>query len=223
MKKQPYPAQIDSLLRQVRDAGVVISAGAAERLELYCKEMLDWSDRAGLISPHDEPHLVTKHIAASLSPLLILPPEPNQRWIDVGTGGGLPGMVIALCRPDLNITLIDSKHKKTIFLDRIKTLASLDKVTVLEGRVEKLASEGSATSTPPYEVVLMRAVTALDKSLPLIDKITIRGSQLITFKGPTWQEEVTQAQTALTNFNWQLQETEQTPWAKPKLLHLIKS
>ena len=130
-------------------------------------------------------------------------------------------MVVALCRPDLPITLLDSKHWKTIFLDRIRDLVGLKQVTVIEGRVEELNSE-AAGQPVLFDLVLMRAVTSLKKSLPLIETITKSGSRLITFKGPGWAEEATDAQEALRKYSWQLTGAREIPWAQPRLLQLIR-
>lgn len=213
--------QIEKLLGNVSAAGVDVAPGTGERLTLFCHEMADWSDRAGLISPHDMPHLVTKHIAASIGPLLISVPEMGQHWIDVGTGGGLPGMIIAICRPDLSITLIDSKHRKTIFLERIKDLIGLEQVTVIEGRVEEINPPVSGEPVL-FDLVLMRAVTSLKKSLPLIDTITRSGSRLITFKGPGWREEAAAAEKTVQKYGWCITGAEEIPWAQPRLLHLTR-
>ncbi len=108
------------------------------RLEAYCRALLNWSPRAGLVSAKDMPNLVRTHLGASLGPLLIKPPRTGECWIDVGTGGGLPGLVLKLCRPDLDMTLVDSSRKKTIFLERVRELLEVKRLAVIQARAETL-------------------------------------------------------------------------------------
>ncbi|MFH1143188.1 MAG: RsmG family class I SAM-dependent methyltransferase, partial [Candidatus Eisenbacteria bacterium] len=91
-----------------------------------------------LVSRGDRAQLPAKHVAASLGALLVEQPQAGSRWIDVGTGGGFPGMVLKICRPDARITLLDSSEKKTAFLERIGRRLQLPDFEVIRGRVEEL-------------------------------------------------------------------------------------
>ncbi len=257
--KQEWTDQIAELLEQLSHHEVPAAPGASEQLIAYCEAVFSWSDRIGLISPHDKPQFVTKHIAASCGPLLMVKPGGGEKWIDVGTGGGLPGMVIKICRPEIDMTLLDSSQKKTWFLQGFQEEHKIEDLRVLTARVEDLnrdyykyqaAKDLSAKKlekrrggnrnhksysadrrrqtpvTVPkeevFDVVLMRAVSSINKSIPLIDTVTKPGSHLITFKGPRWQEELSEGEQTLAQKGWSLVEAKQIPFAQPKLLKLIK-
>lgn len=211
--------EIEKLLRVVHAHGIEVEPDSAERLLFYCDTLREWNARAGLVSPHDLPHLIQKHVALSLAPLLIVRPEVTSHWIDVGTGGGLPGVVIKLCRPDLGMTLLDSSRKKTIFLEhlqeQLRARFAVSNLQVLERRVEALQSDD-------YDVILMRAVGALKKTLPLLDGIVHPGVRLITFKGERLAEELSEAEDAMRAMRWSVESRHEIPWGKSKLVSLVR-
>ncbi len=233
-----WRAKLDSVLQRISAHGVMLEKDSCARLEIYCQAVFDWSERAGLVSPGDLRDLVEKHVAPSLGPLLAVPVVSGEDWIDVGSGAGLPGLVIKLCRPEIRMTLIDSSRKKTIFLDSLKQKFQLHGLSIIEGRVESMPRSGAgpcatgqaehlmANSAPsiepwgPHRVILMRAVASLEKSLSLVDALATDRTRLVTFKGPGWRSEVESSRELMERLGWVLVETLQIPWAKPKLLLL---
>ncbi|WP_236551826.1 16S rRNA (guanine(527)-N(7))-methyltransferase RsmG [Aeromicrobium sp. 9AM] len=141
----------------------------------------------GLIGPREVPRLWDRHIMNSA---VVAPRVPQGASVaDIGTGAGLPGLVWAIARPDLHVTLVEPLLRRTRFLDEAVANLGLDNVTVLRARAEEVDET--------YEVVTARAVAALDKlgrwCLPLVTK----GGVLLALKGRTAQEEVTAATATL--------------------------
>lgn len=139
----------------------------------------------GLIGPREVPRLWDRHI---LNSAVVLPRVPQGATVaDVGTGAGLPGLVWAIARPDLTVTLIEPLLRRTTFLDEAVAKLGLDNVTVLRARAEDVKAT--------YDVVTARAVAPLDKlgrwCLPLVRK----GGVLLALKGRMAEQEV-QASTA---------------------------
>ncbi len=135
----------------------------------------------GLIGPREVPRLWDRHI---LNSAVVLPRVPQGAAVaDVGTGAGLPGLVWAIGRPDLKVTLIEPLLRRTTFLDEAVAALGLDNVTVLRARAEDV--------TQTFDVVTARAVAPLDKlgrwCLPLVRK----GGVLLALKGRTAGQEVT--------------------------------
>ncbi|MCK4414235.1 MAG: 16S rRNA (guanine(527)-N(7))-methyltransferase RsmG [Candidatus Eisenbacteria sp.] len=206
-------------MARARGDGVVCDAAAPERLDLYCGEVEQWAGPADLISIKDLPNLVTTHIAASLGVLWAERPKPPERWIDVGTGGGLPGMIVKVCCPEISMDLLDSSEKKILFLERVGRRLGLQEFRVLHQRVEQLAAaEGQCT----YDVILMRAVTSLAKALRLIDSLSASGARFMTFKGSRWESEVGEARHVSQELGWEFVDALQIPWARPRLLRMRK-
>lgn len=134
----------------------------------------------GLIGPREVPRLWDRHI---LNSAVVLPRVPQGATVaDVGTGAGLPGLVWAIGRPDLKVTLIEPLLRRTTFLDEAVVKLGLDNVTVLRARAEDVKES--------YDVVTARAVAPLDKlgrwCLPLVRK----GGVLLALKGRTAEDEV---------------------------------
>jgi 16S rRNA (guanine527-N7)-methyltransferase len=141
----------------------------------------------GLIGPREVPRIWDRHIMNSA---VVVPRVPAGASVaDVGTGAGLPGLVWAIARPDISVTLVEPLLRRTRFLDEVVADVGLDNVTVLRARAEEVRDT--------YDVVTARAVAALDKlgrwCLPLVKKDGV----LLALKGRTAQEEVASATATL--------------------------
>jgi 16S rRNA (guanine527-N7)-methyltransferase len=139
----------------------------------------------GLIGPREVPRIWDRHVMNSA---VIVPRVPSGSTVaDIGSGAGLPGVVWAIARPDLRVTLVEPLLRRTIFLEETVAALGLDNVEVLRGRAEEVRST--------YDVVTARAVAGLDKlgrwCMPLVRK----GGVLLAMKGQSAADEV-QAATA---------------------------
>ena len=138
--------------------------------------------------------LEERHIAESAGLAALLPTEPpGPRLLDVGSGGGFPGIVIAILRPDIQVTLLDARSKKTEFLEGIAEELGLD-VTVLRGRAEELVLSEHAGA---YDLVTARAVAPMARLLPWTLPFLRPAGLLYAVKGERWQEELDGAQVVL--------------------------
>lgn len=153
--------------------------------EGYARLLTEEGVLRGLIGPSEVPRLWTRHIlnCAVLGEAI----DPDVTVFDIGSGAGLPGIPLAIARPDVSITLIEPLLRRTTFLDEVVAELGLDNVTVTRGRAEEktvLAAVGTA------DVVTSRAVAPLARlagwSAPLI-RI---GGQLIALKGRSVTEEI---------------------------------
>lgn len=149
----------------------------------------------GLIGPREVPRLWSRHIlncAVVADPDLGLVPA-SVRVADVGSGAGLPGLVWAITRPDLEIVLIEPLLRRSGFLSAAtERLGLTERVTVLRGRAEDLVRQ---STWRPVDVVTARAVAGLDKLLTWTIPLLTPGGQLVALKGSTANQEVSDAQT----------------------------
>lgn len=135
-------------------------------IELFAK----WNKAYNLSAVRDVNTMVSRHLLDSLA---VLPLIKAKNLIDVGTGGGLPGIPLAICHPDWQLTLLDSNGKKTRFLHQVKTELELDNVTVVNARVE--AYQPSVL----FDGVVSRAFSSLEDM--------VNGCQhLLTAQGRFW-------------------------------------
>lgn len=153
--------------------------------ERYAELLMTAGVERGLIGPRETPRIWDRHIlnSAVLAELI----EPGQRVVDIGSGAGLPGIPMAIARPDLTVTLVEPLLRRATFLSEAVETLGLSNVTVVRGRAEErevLAAAGEA------DVVVSRAVAALDKltrwSIPLL-RI---GGQMMALKGDRAQAEI---------------------------------
>jgi len=149
-----------------------------------------------LVSAAERPHVRTRHLDEAVAVAAVLPCRSGERWMDLGTGGGLPGLVLAACRTDVRWVLVDSTRKKTQHVERFVGELGLDNVLVLTGRAEVLAHAGEHRAR--FDGVVARAVAPLAVLAELARGFIRDGGILAALKGPAWQDEVTAAATALS-------------------------
>lgn len=115
--------------------GVHLEDRVASGLSRYLDLLLFWNRKVNLTAVRDPEAIVTKHFVDSLAVIPHIPPGV-QSLADIGSGPGFPGAVIALARPDLSVSLIESIHKKTAFLEALRREIPLPNVTVHTARAE---------------------------------------------------------------------------------------
>lgn len=159
-------------------------------LEAYLEAVR--SSPHNLVSARALGELETRHLPESLALARLLPPGPGE-LVDVGTGGGFPGFVIACVREDLDVTLVEATAKKARFLE--ETARHLNVATrVLNGRIEELGRGDLAES---FDLATARAVAPLRTLVPWTLPVLRPGGQLFAVKGERWQEEVAEARPVL--------------------------
>jgi 16S rRNA (guanine527-N7)-methyltransferase len=158
---------------------------AAERLPLaerYAEILATDGVQRGLIGPREAPRLWERHIVNCVVVAELIGPEASV--CDIGSGAGLPGVVLAIARPDLEVTLLEPLLRRSTFLDEVTATLGLDNV-----RVERVRAEdwhGSAT----YDVVTARAVAPLDRLLVWSMPLVAPGGALLAMKGAAAMAEI---------------------------------
>ena len=160
-----------------------VSRETHDRLQAYVTLLLQWNRTINLISRKDEPEVWNRHIEDSLALLPLLPPDFSHA-IDLGSGGGLPGLVLCIAtgRP---FTLIESDQRKSAFL-REATRTTQAPATVLAFRIE-------AAKPPTAPLITARALAPLPALLDLAIPLLAPGGVCVFPKGRNVQDELTQA------------------------------
>jgi 16S rRNA (guanine527-N7)-methyltransferase len=151
----------------------------------FTNELARRGEELGLIGPLELPRLWTRHILNSALVALLL--EAGATVGDVGSGAGLPGLVLAIARPDVSMTLIEPMERRCDWLRGEADRLGLQNVTVLRARAEDVADQ------VVLDQVTARAVSALSKLIPLTVPLVRSGGQLILMKGARVDDEVAAA------------------------------
>ncbi|AOV98446.1 16S rRNA (guanine(527)-N(7))-methyltransferase [Edwardsiella hoshinae] len=141
--------QLDTLLAQ---AGISLTDQQKQQLLAYVTLLDKWNKAYNLTSVRDPREMLVRHIMDSI---VVSPHLQGQRFIDVGTGPGLPGIPLAIVRPESHFTLLDSLGKRVRFLRQVQHALQLDNIEPVQSRVESFVAE------PLFDGVISRAFASL--------------------------------------------------------------
>jgi 16S rRNA (guanine527-N7)-methyltransferase len=163
-----------------------VSRETFQRLEIIVSQLIKWQARINLVSPGTMTSIWQRHIADSLQ-LIALAPDA-LRWIDLGSGGGFPGLVVAAAfadKPGFRMSLVESNGKKCAFLRETTRLAELP-VEVLQGRIEDVVSK----LPDRFDIVSARALAPLSVLLELAESLLANGAIGLFPKGQDVDDEL---------------------------------
>ena len=158
----------------IKDAKLDISAQTQPRLLDYLALMQKWNKVHNLTAVRDADEMVILHL---LDSLVVLPFIDAKHLLDVGSGAGLPGIPLAICLPDLQVTVIDSNSKKVSFMRQAKAELGIANLEVLGGRVEEIAS------TKKFEIIISRAFSDLSLFISLTHHLLDAQGKWLAMKG----------------------------------------
>lgn len=157
----------------------------------YANLLVRDGEKLGLIGPQEYPRLWTRHIinSALIAPLL------SGTVGDVGSGAGLPGIPLAIARPELQFTLIEPMERRSDWLTQTIADLGLNNVTVIRARAEEIADQNV------FHIVTARAVAAFSKLIPWTVPLVEYGGELVLLKGKNAEAEVTKAAKLIRKFH----------------------
>lgn len=169
------------MIEQEPAAAEVLFGDRIELARRFTAALAEHGEERGLIGPLELPRIWTRHV---LNCALVAPLLRPGRVGDVGSGAGLPGLVLAIARPDVEFTLIEPMERRVAWLDEQRADLALDNVTVVRARAEEVQLEH------PLDQVTARAVSAFRKLLPLTAPLLRAGGELVLLKGANAQAEI---------------------------------
>jgi len=147
---------------------------SSDELAAYVGLLHKWNQVYNLTAVRDKHMMVSRHLLDSLA---ILPWVSGRRILDVGTGPGLPGVPLALIRPDLHIVLLDSQGKKIRFLQEVKRLLRIDNIEIIQDRVERYQPERG------FDTIVSRAFSDLAQMVKWTEHLIARDGIWLAMKG----------------------------------------
>ena len=170
-----------------------------DRIRQFALDLGTRGEALGLIGPDEARRLWSRHI---LNCALLAPEIPSAgvtggrtSVADVGSGAGLPGLVLAMIRPDIDVTLIEPLERRTRWLDEQVATLALSNVVVFTGLAEEFAPRRS------FDVATARAVKALKGLIPILTPLVVAGGQLALLKGQRIDDEIVEAANVFARHN----------------------
>jgi 16S rRNA (guanine527-N7)-methyltransferase len=186
----------EQLLERIRAGalglGIELQSVQSRRLLDYLQEMVRWGKAYNLTAIRDIENMVPLHLLDSLT---VVPHVHGPRVLDLGTGAGLPGIPVAVLRPDYQVWLMDSSAKKCRFLRHVAGRLGLDNVQVVQSRAENYRPDHG------FDTVVSRAVGTLGLLMDLSAHLTAPGGRLLAMKG-----QYPEAELAEQDDRWKVEE-----------------
>lgn len=173
----------------VKKLSISLEEAQIEKLLHYMALLLRWNQVYNLTAVKEEKAAVVLHFLDSLAAAVFT--KKHRRLLDVGSGAGFPGMVIAILYPDMAVSLIDAVGKKTAFLTQVRSELQLNNVTVYTGRVETFFSEEK------FDAVISRAFSDLNRFTALSLHLLSEGGKFYAMKGSVPKAEIQALSTGL--------------------------
>lgn len=161
--------------------GLDVSRETQDKLLQYLSLLNKWNKVYNLTAVRDPLQMVTLHLLDSLS---VLPYVKTKNLLDVGSGGGLPGIVLAICLPNLQVTTIDAVQKKTIFMRQVKGELGLNNLEVVHARVENYQP------SEKFEAIISRAFSEIALLIKLTHHLLVENGKWLAMKGQVPHDEL---------------------------------
>lgn len=172
---------LNKLSRLLADAGISLTDHQKNQLIAYVDMLHKWNKAYNLTSVRDPNEMLVRHI---LDSIVVAPHLQGERFIDVGTGPGLPGIPLAIVLPQAHFTLLDSLGKRVRFLRQVQHELKLDNIAPVQSRVEEFPSE------PPFDGVISRAFASLNDMVSWCHHLPGQNGHFYALKGLVPEDEI---------------------------------
>ncbi|MGS2618492.1 16S rRNA (guanine(527)-N(7))-methyltransferase RsmG [Micromonospora sp. LZ34] len=189
---RPTPSPADAVLPpELAGAARTLFGDRLDLAAAYAELLATDGVVRGLIGPREAPRIWDRHLLNCAAVAERIP--DGAVVLDVGSGAGLPGLVLAIARPDLTVTLIEPLARRTSFLiEAVQGLGLAKTVRVFRGRAEEAAAGGTSSGPLSGDVVTARAVAPLDRLAAWCLPLAVPGGRLVALKGASAGEEITE-------------------------------
>lgn len=179
MEKNKIP---DMLITGAKELDIEIREAEEKAFLLYLEELKKWNEKINLTSLHSDKDIVVKHFLDSLSVVRFLKDNKVSSLLDIGSGGGFPGIPLKIVMPELKITLLEAIGKKVIFLKHIIRTLGLNDIEAIKGRAE---DEGIIkTHSKFFDCVISRALCSIKDYVALSKPYIKEKGIILAMKGP---------------------------------------
>jgi len=175
----------------VQALGVTLSQEQGEKLFRFQALVKEWNTKVNLISRRDIDNLLANHLLDSLTALPALAAEPSAEVMDLGPGGGFPGIPLKICLPEMKLTCLEATQKKARFLERAVTELGLPDVLVIAKHSQEAQKDKSLLNR--YDFITARAVAELKELVKISFPFLKVGGKLLAYKSSKAGQEIAAA------------------------------
>jgi 16S rRNA (guanine527-N7)-methyltransferase len=207
----PNPAPLappEGFAAHLRTIGLDADEAVLTQLGDYLARLLAMNEQMNLTAIHDPADAWERHVFDALTLVPLIVGAGATRLVDVGSGGGLPGIPLAIALPDLKVTLVEATQKKAAFLTAVAEAMGLANVTVRADRAEALGADALHGA---FDVVTARAVGRLAALVPITAPFAKKDGLLLLVKGQRAEEELTEAARVISEQRCTHEKTVATP------------
>lgn len=184
---------IKTLIDECKNQNIELDENKAKALKIYKELLVEWNEKMNLTAITEDYEVIIKHFVDCLECTHLITDE--KKIIDVGTGAGFPGMVLAIYYPQIDFTLLDGLNKRLIFLEEVVNKLGLKNVKIVHARAEEAARNEEYFET--FDAVVSRAVANLPILLEYTSPYVKVNGKCIVMKGDNAKEELDLAKNAM--------------------------
>jgi len=210
--------KVEKLIKAGAELEISISETQGEKLIQYMEEILEINKHINLTRITEEDEFIKLHLLDSLT-LLKYIKNSSASILDVGTGGGFPGIPLAIMMEDATVTLLDSTKKKLIVVENIAKALNINNIRILHGRAEELGQDRKYRES--YDIVTSRAVANLTLLSEYCLPLTKIGGKFLPMKGREYKNEITEAEKPIEILGGEIKALEECLILQSDWVHVI--
>ncbi len=177
---------IEFIIQNAGTMGIAVHREMAEKLAAHAAELILWNKKVNLTAITDPMDIAVKHVLDSMAAVPLIPDDACV--LDIGSGGGFPGIVLKVVKPGLSVVLVDASRKKVSFLQHVIRLLSLPQIEAIHTRAEDLKQSGDFTRK--FDVVTCRAFSSLETFVSMSRPFVKDEGLVIAYKGKDAENEI---------------------------------
>ncbi|NLV87859.1 MAG: 16S rRNA (guanine(527)-N(7))-methyltransferase RsmG [Tissierellia bacterium] len=210
---------IETLIKGVGDLNIELSEIQVNNFIKYKDLLKEWNKKINITAITEDDEIDIKHFLDSLTPVTTGLLDKNIKLIDIGTGGGFPGLPLKIYNEELNVTLLDSLNKRITFLKEVIDTLGLDNIEAIHGRAEELGRDEKHREQ--YDISISRAVASLNTLSEYCMPFVKVGGHFISMKGPDVEDELKDAEKAIKTLGGKLVKVESIKIPQSDIVHSL--
>jgi len=210
---------VDTLLKGLRDLDITLNQEQISKFIKYKSLLIEWNERINITAITDKDEIDIKHFLDSLTPVTTKLFEGNVKVIDIGTGGGFPGIPLKIYNEKLNVTLLDSLNKRIVFLNEVIKSLGFNDIEAVHGRAEELGRK--VEFREQYDISISRAVATLNTLSEYCIPFVKVGGYFISMKGPDVEEELKDAKRGIEILGGKVVEVKSLRLPQSDIIHTL--